>query len=153
MDEVIVVSVGLAVLTGILSALSHPNYRDALGGALVIIFVASVLSPTLELISGAFRLPDFEPQLPSADSVTEYTEEGYISAIADYLAAEFDLPREKIEISGEGFSLSSLSFFSLEISLSGSAVFSDTSRMRELLLSEFVREGGRVSISLDFGGG
>ena len=150
-DDIFGAVVLLSLVLGVLGMLSHPRFRPMISTVTTVMLVASVLVPILSLISELVSLPNFSPILPSSPSVSEYTEEEYLAALTDYIADELDVTADAVSVIGEGFDLSTLRFRSVTVTLSGGAVFADTTALRELLLASFVADGGSARVLLDFG--
>ena len=150
-DSIYGAAVVLPLVFGVITTLSHPRFSSAISAASGVMLVAAVAVPLLSLFSEIVRLPSFSPLLPTLSGVSDYTEEKYLDALVDYIADEMGVPREDVSVACEGFELSTLRFRSITVTLSGSAVFSDTTRLREVLSSNFVADGGTARVLLDFG--
>lgn len=151
MPEDVSAIVVISLVLGAVGALSHPRFSGIVEASFAILLLFALLPFVTSVVEGVISIPEFSPIIPESGDVSTYTEEEYIDAVESYISTEYGVPRENISLTAEGFSLSELRFERMTVRIGAQAIFIDTTALRQLILTEFVTQGGEARVIIDFG--
>lgn len=141
----------LCLAAGLSGALLHEHAKDISLFAIGVIFLSSLASPLMSVISeaGEIPLPDNETAIPSG-GISDTIEESFVLGVERYIASEWGLSREDVSVSIGSFSALDVRAGKLSVELSRAGVFIDTRSMREELFRQFVLPDGECTVVIGF---
>jgi hypothetical protein len=135
MTQAVGMAIALSATVTLLSFISHPG-ADKRGERLVLgaIFLLAIVTGACELFRGA--IPggtDLIPDASYADRAEEVAKDAFCKGIERLICEEYSLREESVQVSAEGFNLSTLSAERVSISLGGRGLTVDRAAVLRLL--------------------
>ena len=142
----------LCLGAGLLGALLNEDARDISILAIGVIFLSSLASPFLSVISelGDIPTPEDSSVIPRG-GLADAIEESFVRGVEEYICTEWNVPPEDVEVEVIGFLATEARVSELRVKLFGAGALADTRSMREALLREFALPDGKCTVVIDFG--
>ncbi len=146
--------ISLAALVGVVSAVSTEDFSEHTLRASRVIAAFILLSSLIPAL-GELGLPN----LPELDGVgselvpgyVEVSREAFGDGIAAAVAERVGVARDGISVEVDGFSFEAMRADSLTVTLPKEAAFADTRELSVWLKENFLSDGGRCEVVMDFG--
>lgn len=153
-NEYIVYTICVAVISGITSLISHPSGAKESNMALGVICLLSLAVPALNLFSSFTDIPTLD-SIPAYSEIqggyTDVSEAAFSAGVRKGIAEEFDLAIDEVRVDIRGFDFETMRASELVITLSGAARGADVRSMRVWAEDNFLIEGGKCEVVIDVG--
>lgn len=149
----IVLSVLTALAVAVCEKLVHSSLLGASKFALGIVFTTVLVLSSYSLIRNLSEL-DFSFELPEyteGGELEEITAEAFGEGIGAAIAEKYGLMASDVSVFVGGFVLSDMKAGNIRVVLSRSSASSDTRGIREYVKENFLADGGRCEVVIDFG--
>ncbi len=152
LKEYLILAVALAVVMGVLGALSHPDFAAEARSALGVISLFALMAPLIPLVSSGVELPSFDDfTVPEyGDGYTEVAADAYEEGLRCAIAERLSISEEAVSVSLTDIDIASMRAREISVTLGGEAALSDTRSMREWIKESFLLEGGICEVVINF---
>ena len=142
----------ICLAAGLFGAILHEHARDISILAIGAVFLSSLVSPLFSVISEIGEIPTLPETAPlPVGGISDAIEVAFAEGIREFISSEWGVPPDEIDVVISRFSAYDARAGELSVTLTGTGAFVDTRSMRDALASEFLVEGGKCTVVIDFG--
>jgi hypothetical protein len=145
--------VALAALGGVVTALSGEEFSEMSVGAARLIAAFAIVSMVIPAI-GEFEIPKLPDRESMSECITggysEVSREAFAYGIAEAVSQRLNIDSEMIAVTVDGFSFNIMRAGGLRVVLPPEAALSDVRGLAIWLEENFLSEGGRCEVVIDF---
>jgi hypothetical protein len=136
----------ICLVLGLLSTLTPERYKKAVSTAMGIILAAYLISPMVGLFE-EIKYPELPEFSENGDGIyIDTAKAAFEDGIRNYIATEFAIDKECIEVEAVSFDFASMKAERLLVTLSGKGAFADTKKIKSSLEKENL---GQIEIKIE----
>lgn len=145
-------ALALSGVLGLIGALAPPALEREAEAAIGVICLLSLAAPVVGIVGSLGSIGDSIPEYVPAvgeGGYLEVSEQAFADGIERYIAEEFSLPEECVEVRLSGFDFEAMSAAEARVLLYGTAAMGNIGGIRECVSEKFLSEGGRCEVVIN----
>lgn len=155
LGEYMLIALALSAVLGLIGTLAHPTLREECASLIGLLSLLFLISPAASLLSGILSPPEEGEIIPTftGGGVSEVTEEAFALGLERYAEEQLSAPSGSVGVRVIGLDRAKMRAEEIRITLGVGAAVGNIRLLGECVRENFLAEGGRYEVVIDFEGG